>query len=669
MSTRLRRTRALVRAEDRAARTIISLGGVGVVVAVLGICLYLLVTVLPLFEGGSARPGAAPVAAGGETPVAIVLDDDGRAVTLMAPDGSLRTLMIDDGSEVATARMGAEAPPALLTGPGVDGSLVGVEHDGSFWFGTLGFSSTLLEAGTVARPGVVGATFRAGAAALDREAARGGFVVRTSTGESRLTVPIHARTAPIRLDGAPAHPRLVAASRARSGERFVVLLGDDGRGVLGLSRTVTPMGQPAREQWTSVPLWLGDGGEHEHAESGGDPLRPDWLFITSDGAAILALWRGGLCVRLGVVDGVVVEAERRRLVDQGRTVTSALMLLGGLTLVVGDDAGIAHGYFTARDPRAGTVDALRLVEAHRFRVAEGAVVAMATASRDRLVLAADDRGHATLVHMTSHKRVARLDSRVGAAVSAAVAPRGDAVMLVGAEGRIDHWRITLGHPKASWHALFGRPLYEGQTEGSYVYQSSAGSDQAELKMSLVPLLFGTLKATVFATLFAIPLAVLAAIYTSEFLSPRTRRVIKPVIELMASLPSVVLGFVASMVVAPLLAAWLPGVLACLVAVPVSVLLGAHLWQLVPARVAVRMRGGWQVLLVAACAGLGVAVGLGGASSLESMLFVPSRADTLVRAGSFEQVPEAQWPDWVGMRRAVSPAESRMLRAEGLAFRA
>jgi len=72
------------------------------------------------------------------------------------------------------------------------------------------------------------------------------------------------------------------------------------------------------------------------------------------------------------------------------------------------------------------------------------------------------------------------------------------------------------------------------------------------KYSLLPLFLGTLKAALVAMLFAVPLGVGAAIYSSEFASRRWREIIKPVIELLAGIPSVVLGFFALIV----LASWL-----------------------------------------------------------------------------------------------------------------
>jgi len=72
------------------------------------------------------------------------------------------------------------------------------------------------------------------------------------------------------------------------------------------------------------------------------------------------------------------------------------------------------------------------------------------------------------------------------------------------------------------------------------------------KYSLYPLFLGTLKAALIAMLFAIPLGVGAAIYSSEFAPRRMREIIKPAIELLAGIPSVVLGFFALIVLASFL---------------------------------------------------------------------------------------------------------------------
>jgi phosphate transport system permease protein len=72
------------------------------------------------------------------------------------------------------------------------------------------------------------------------------------------------------------------------------------------------------------------------------------------------------------------------------------------------------------------------------------------------------------------------------------------------------------------------------------------------RYGLLPLFLGTLKVTLIAILFAAPIAILAAIYTSMFAKPSVREVIKPIVELLAGFPSVVIGFFALMVLASVL---------------------------------------------------------------------------------------------------------------------
>jgi phosphate transport system permease protein len=72
------------------------------------------------------------------------------------------------------------------------------------------------------------------------------------------------------------------------------------------------------------------------------------------------------------------------------------------------------------------------------------------------------------------------------------------------------------------------------------------------KLSFAPIMLGTLKATVVGLLFACPVGVAAALFSSEFAPARLREVIKPLIELLAGIPSVVMGFFALIVLATLL---------------------------------------------------------------------------------------------------------------------
>jgi phosphate transport system permease protein len=97
-------------------------------------------------------------------------------------------------------------------------------------------------------------------------------------------------------------------------------------------------------------------------------------------------------------------------------------------------------------------------------------------------------------------------------------------------------------------------------------------------------------------LFATPVAILAAIFSSQFLHPSWRARIKPVIEMMASLPSVVLGFMAGLVIAPLVERGLAPVIAGFFVVPLTLLLGAHLWQLLATGARMRLAA-WRLPII------------------------------------------------------------------------
>lgn len=73
---------------------------------------------------------------------------------------------------------------------------------------------------------------------------------------------------------------------------------------------------------------------------------------------------------------------------------------------------------------------------------------------------------------------------------------------------------------------------------------------------IAPLLTGTFMSTLVALAVAVPLGLLVAVYLSEFASPRARETIKPTLELLAGVPTVVYGYFALLFVTPLLQGWL-----------------------------------------------------------------------------------------------------------------
>ena len=171
----------------------------------------------------------------------------------------------------------------------------------------------------------------------------------------------------------------------------------------------------------------------------------------------------------------------------------------------------------------------------------------------------------------------------------------DRLMFLDTANTLHAYRLTDPHPEAGFKAMFGKIWYEGSSEPRYVWQSTGGTDDFEPKLSLVPVIIGTLKGTLYAMLFAVPIALLAAIYTSQFLHPNLRAWVKPIMEIMASLPSVILGFLAALWLAPLLETRVPSFLLMLVFVPLASLLFGYFWAGLPLSYRNRIKPGFEFI--------------------------------------------------------------------------
>ena len=99
-----------------------------------------------------------------------------------------------------------------------------------------------------------------------------------------------------------------------------------------------------------------------------------------------------------------------------------------------------------------------------------------------------------------------------------------------------------------WKYLIKPHQWQGYPKPEYIWQP-VGQIK---KFNIIPLFVGTLKTTLIGLLFAVPLAVGAAIYVSQLARPRTREIVKPTIEMLSGIPSVVIGFFALIVMATVL---------------------------------------------------------------------------------------------------------------------
>lgn len=165
------------------------------------------------------------------------------------------------------------------------------------------------------------------------------------------------------------------------------------------------------------------------------------------------------------------------------------------------------------------------------------------------------------------------------------------------QGMVHRYAIDDPHPEAGLQTFFGKVWYEGGDAPVYQWQSTGGTNDFEPKLSLVPLIFGTLKGSVYALLFSVPVALLAAVFSAAFLPRPVKQVIKPMMEIMASLPSVVLGFLALVWLGPLLETRVPSVILMVAMVPLGALVAGRSWSHWPVALRNRLDGGWEWLLV------------------------------------------------------------------------
>ena len=345
-------------------------------------------------------------------------------------------------------------------------------------------------------------------------------------------------------------------------------------------------------------------------------------IVPASDISVLRLDDRGGDLFVGTDDGKVVrfnlaETERVRPAGSldaasrtGAAITTLDFLLGDRTLVVGDEAGGVSSWqlVGAKGALAGQLERM-----HSFAPHRGAVTAFARSSRGKGFLTADAGGTVRLHHGTTGKTLLSLATGVGSLSRVVLAPKGDGLVAAGDNGDLAHWSIDNPHPEISLQALFAPIWYEGYDRPETVWQSTGGTDDFEPKLSLTPLIYGTLKGTFYALLFAIPLALVSALYTSQFMHPAIKGIVKPAVEIMAALPSVVLGFIAGLWLAPVVETVVPGMFLMILILPAIILIAMAAWQRAPAALTRRLPVGAEVFLLIPVVTLGVwiSIQLGG----------------------------------------------------------
>ena len=278
--------------------------------------------------------------------------------------------------------------------------------------------------------------------------------------------------------------------------------------------------------------------------------------------------------------GVMLEVPRVRVENRGERA----LRISGTTIEPGDAAELPDdqlGQALASRPDivlTPTASVWRTIR--RMPPLPAAVRVIAPDHRRRGLLVGGEDGSVGLDYSTSGRRLL-LDSWSDDAVTfASLAPKGDGAIVMAGD-RLLGRSIDNPHPEISFRTLFLPVWYEGYAAPKWVWQTTGGSDAFEPKMSLWPLIFGTFKATFYALFFSVPIALMAAVYVSQLAPSWLQSVIKPTVELMAAVPSVVVGFLAALWLAPRLEAALFTALVTLLCLPLAVSFALLAWRALP----------------------------------------------------------------------------------------
>jgi phosphate transport system permease protein len=306
-----------------------------------------------------------------------------------------------------------------------------------------------------------------------------------------------------------------------------------------------------------------------------------------------------------------------RVYDLPAPITAMDFIIGDVSLLLGFADGRVESWFGVREKETDTLKPIHRI--HTFESMPAAVTWIQPSARDKGFAVGAADGTMKLNFTTSERTL--LTSKLAAGITnIAYAPKLTALLALDAKGTARLTAVDNPHPEISFQALFGRVHYEGYDAPDYIWQSTGGTDDFEGKFSLIPLTIGTLKGAFYGLLFAIPVAVFAALYTSQFMAPALRVYFKPTIEIMAALPSVVIGFLAGLWLAPLLEEVMIGTLLAAFTIPLAIVLGMVGWVLLPRSVRRRVPPGLELVLVLPLVALGFAAAQALGPTVEAVLF-------------------------------------------------
>ena len=577
------------RRKDQLATVLIRTGGLLVILVVVGIVLNIGSEALPLFGGAASGPvervADGPALAAGSDPrreSVWVLGSDNR---IRFATGDLPPIAITGGGDSALVAADLE----------IHGLLSAVSDDGVAFVGRIRFSDRWVDD-------------QRRTAADWRPAAE---PVRLPVGEWRGVTANADDDGNLLLAAWTTDGAAVLARWDAEDEAWETAAAPPGAGRVA--------GAAVAEGLATVAL-IDDAGRM-HVYRTGEPEAMAVVGVDAPVAVARFLIGGGTLVAAGR-DGsvtVLLEVPKVRVENRGTaTLNVAGAAIGAGTAAVLPDDEIGRRLASRTDVELATAPPEWTV-VRRLEPLAAAPTVIAPESRRRGFAVGGVDGSFALYYSTSGRRLLAERWADSPVTALAIDPKGDGAVAVAGDVVLRQ-SIDNPHPEISFRTLFLPVWYESYAAPKWVWQSTGGSDAFEPKLSVWPLIFGTLKATIYAMLFSVPLALLAAIYVSQLAPSWLQTVVKPTLELMAAVPSVVVGFLAALWLAPRLEHALLAVMLGTVAIPGAIILALLVWRVVPRRLRRKLPDGAELLVLGVSAAAMVALAASVAGPIEARLF-------------------------------------------------
>jgi phosphate transport system permease protein len=576
---------------DRLMGVAIRFGGIAVILAVFGIFFFIGREVVPLF--GSANVERAGNIAAATRPAVLGIDEWGELPFFYDGSDTVVFVAMKDGARTELTLTGLE-----------DAQVTAMSYDAVHGRVALGLSDGRVGSFLVAyERNYQGGSSQAVTPSLTEEP---WFPV--ATGEGPVTAVSY---------GDSGGARVIAVKRGDGATSTAAVLR------LGMKKSLIGKGKLSLLGETDVTAELGAEAEILRASANGEMV-------------LIAKANGEVVYFLADSDGV---SKRQTFIPfEGAVPVQLDFLFGGVSIVLTGPGGVQEQWSLFRL----TEDAERLFgETKTFPTLGEGPVTFAASQRNRTFLTGAGK-NLSIRHSTSGAvRWAGVADFVPAAV--VIDGKGRHFLAAAADGTAKRFEIDDHHPEAGWNAFFGKVWYEGGPEPLYQWQSTGGTDDFEPKLSLMPLIFGSLKGTAYALLFSVPIALLAALFSAAFLPPSVKRVLKPTMEIMSSLPSVVLGFLAGLWLAPILESRVPSVLMMSLALPTTALVVGYAWARLPIALRNRLGGGREWLLVVPFLTVAGMIGWAMGPVIESWFFIYQDPATGKQIADFKM----WWPQATG----------------------